>query len=365
MGFIFVAGAIFGEFELWKSYCNGTSNPPLMVMKKENITDIFFWEDLVERTLFSVRRATRVIVQTHQILRLPRKMNPMTAPCHTWQVIYKAQSNMCPSRNSPIIAPAPKHDRPKSQRNLPKTAETSFTMRGRSEHDPTMTPSGRNPLRDQGYFSRPPRAFCSKKYIISRSDYHSKFHRVLRLPRKWLFIFTIPAPAMKNKSNNWSSSQLKPHLQCAERHLSQSRLTKYCACHENWISWFILFTQETSFSMRRATRVSLQLQQILRLPRTWIPLLILVTNKTWFTMHEATCIIPMTDPCQTGNVIDNAQSNMCHSPISQKYCAWPNNVFIKGSLFEKRPMNECDRSIWWIWSVTFRGRRSIRWNLEW
>ena len=42
------------------------------------------------------------------------------------------------SPNSPNTAPATKNDRPKSQRNLLKTDETSFPMRGRSDHDPTM-----------------------------------------------------------------------------------------------------------------------------------------------------------------------------------------------------------------------------------
>ena len=42
----------------------------------------------------------------------------------------------------------------------------------------------RNPPRNRGYFSGPPRAFCIEKYNISRSGYHSKFHRILRLPRK-------------------------------------------------------------------------------------------------------------------------------------------------------------------------------------
>ena len=81
------------------------------------------------------------------------------------------------SPNSPNTAPATKNDRPESQRNLLKTDE-------RSEHDPTMKPSVRNPPRNRGYLSRPPRAFCIEKYNISRSGYHSKFHRILRLPRK-------------------------------------------------------------------------------------------------------------------------------------------------------------------------------------
>ena len=49
-----------------------------------------------------------------------------------------------------------------------------------------MKPSFRNPPRNRGYFSRP-RAFCIEKYNISRSGYHSKFHRILRLPRKVAF----------------------------------------------------------------------------------------------------------------------------------------------------------------------------------
>ena len=84
------------------------------------------------------------------------------------------------SPNSPNTAPATKNDRPKSQRNLLKTDETSFPMRGRSDHETSV----RNPPRNRGSFSRPPRAFCIEKYNISRSGYHSKFYRILRLPRK-------------------------------------------------------------------------------------------------------------------------------------------------------------------------------------
>ena len=137
-------------------------------------------------TLFTMRGVTcvMIIVLTHQILRLPRKMNLMIDPWHKWNVIYNARSNMRHSPNSPNTAPATKNDRPKSQRNLLKTDETSFPMRGRSENDPSMKPSVRNPPRNRGYFSRPPRAFCIEKYNISRSGYHSKFHRILRLPRK-------------------------------------------------------------------------------------------------------------------------------------------------------------------------------------
>ena len=146
-------------------------------------------------------------------------------------------------------------------------------------------------------------AFCMEKYNISRSGYLSKFHQVLRLPRKVTLqlhqILRLPrkmnlmidlrliwnvisnaqskqsqpptsantAPATQNESHDWSASHMKRHLQCAEQAKSTSNLTKYCACHAKWISWLIRVTHETSFRMRGASNVNLQPQQILRLPR--------------------------------------------------------------------------------------------------
>ena len=201
-----------------------------------------------------------VLQSTNPVLLCTTKYYSSTT-LHTWNVIYNARSNMCHSPNSPNTAPATKNDRPKSQRNLLKTDETSFPMRGRSDHDPRMKPSVRNPPRNRGYLSRPPRAFCIEKYNISRSGYHSKFHRV--------------------------------YCACHEKwHL---HFTKYCACHEKWHSSLILFTHETLFTMRGVTSVIVQTHQILRLPRK---------------------MNLMIDPWHKWNVIYNARSNMCHSPSS-------------------------------------------------
>ena len=196
-----------------------------------------------------MRGATCVIVQSHQTLRLPRKMNLMIDPWHKWNVIYNARSNMRHSPNSPNTAPATKNDRPKSQRNWLKTDETSFPMRGRSDHDPsrigawsdhdpTMKPSVRNLPRNRGDLSRPLRAFCNEKCNISRSDYHSKFH------------------------------QIRVTL----------ALTKYCTCHEKWHSSWILFTHETLFTMRGVTSVIVQTYRACH--EKWISWLILDTNET-------------------------------------------------------------------------------------
>ena len=261
-------------------------------------------------TSFPMRGATGVTIQPHQILRLPRKMTRLLYRPHIWNVISNARSNRCHYPTSPNTAPATKNDTARFQRKSPKTGETSFPMRGRSEHDPSMIRAwsdhenaNRNPPRKWGYFSSSPRAFSIEKYNVSRPILHSNLHQILRLPRKvplelhqilrlsrrkthilsphriWNVIYsarsnrchhpTSPntAPATKNDSTALSSSHMKRHFQCAEQQVSPSNLTKYCACHEKWLDCFIVLTYETSFPMRGATGVTIQPHQILRLPR--------------------------------------------------------------------------------------------------
>ena len=261
-------------------------------------------------TSFTVRGATGVTIQPHQILRLPRKMTRLLYRPHIWNVISNARSNRCHYPTSPNTAPATKNDTARFQRKSPKTDETSFPMRGRSEHDPTMIRpwsdhenANRNPPRKWGYFSSSPRAFSIEKYNVSRPILHSNLHQILRLPRKvplelhqilrlsrrkthilsphriWNVIYsarsnrchhpTSPntAPATKNDSTALSSSHMKRHLQCGEQQVSPSNLTKYRACHTKWLACLIVVTYETSFPMRGATGVTIQPRQILRLPR--------------------------------------------------------------------------------------------------
>ena len=261
-------------------------------------------------TSFTMRRATGITLEPHQILRLPRKMTLMIDLRHIWNVIYNARSNRHHPPTSPNTAPATQKCTPKSKQNSPRTVEASIPMRGRFDHDPTMIRTwsehelviSHPPVR-RGYFSRFGDAFCIENYNISRSGYLLKFHRILRLPRKvtlqphqmlllprkmmriidcrriWNVIYnaqsnrhrppTSPntAPATQNDSHDWSSSHMKRHLQCAEQQALPSNLTKYCACHAKWLSWLIFVTYETSFTMRGATGITLQPHQILRLPR--------------------------------------------------------------------------------------------------
>ena len=116
-------------------------------------------------TSFTMRGATRVSVQLHQILRLPRKMNVINDLRHIWNVISNAWSKSSHPPTSPNTAPATQnechqwsasHMKPhfqcveqvKSPSNLTKycachakwmssmicvTYETSFPMRGASK----------------------------------------------------------------------------------------------------------------------------------------------------------------------------------------------------------------------------------------
>ena len=75
-------------------------------------------------------------------------------------------------------------------------------------------------------------------------------HQILRLSRRKARILS-------------PQSHMKPHLQCAEQQVSRSNLTKYCACHAEGLAYLVFITFETSFTMRRATAVTIQLHQIL------------------------------------------------------------------------------------------------------
>ena len=61
-------------------------------------------------TSFTMRGATGITLQPHQVLRLPRKMNLMIDPHHIWNVIYNAWSNRHHPPTSPSTAPATQNE---------------------------------------------------------------------------------------------------------------------------------------------------------------------------------------------------------------------------------------------------------------
>ena len=155
-----------------------------------------------------------------------------------------------------------------------KFAENSWNVisnarpiRDRSENDPRPFPSVRNPPRNRGYFSRSGRTVCIEKYNISRSGYLSKFHQVLRLPRK-------------------VTLQLHQVLRLPRK-----------------------VTLELHQVLRLPRKVTLELHQVLRLPRK----VTLDLHQVLRLPHRMTRRL---DPRHIWNVISNARRNKCHPPNS-------------------------------------------------
>ena len=103
-------------------------------------------------TLFTMRGATGITLQPHQILRLPRK------------ITLQNQRKIC---------------RKQLKRQF-QCGDDSNMIRPWSDHELVIS----HPPVRRGYFSRFGDAFCIENYNISRAGYLLKFHRILRLPRK-------------------------------------------------------------------------------------------------------------------------------------------------------------------------------------
>ena len=217
-----------------------------------------------------LRLPRKVTLDLHQVLRLPHRMTRRLDPRHIWNVISNVRRNKCHTPNSPNTAPATQNDHATSGRNLRKTAETSFPMRGRSEHDPRMIRSRSETvcvspqpatqqrllfaLQTNGLYWKIQHFALRLSFQISPSTAPTTKSNTWTSPstapttksNTWTSPSTAPttksdtwpspstAPATQNDSQAWSSSHMKRHFQCAEKQMSHSKLTKYCACHAKW-----------------------------------------------------------------------------------------------------------------------------------
>ena len=184
---------------------------------------VLFQYDKVQLQYYSVLQSTtlyyEVLLRTTEYnssTTLYYKVALMIDPWHIWTVIYTARSN----RSHPPTSPNTKILRLPRKMNLMIDTRHVWNVTYNARSNRSHPPTSRN-----------------------------------------------TAPATQNESHDWSASHMKRHLQCAEQQESSSNFTKYRTCHEKWISWLSSVTYETPFTMRGATRVTLQLHQILRLPR--------------------------------------------------------------------------------------------------
>ena len=145
-------------------------------------------------TSFTMRGASTVSHQPHQILRLPRKMNPMINPRRTWNVIYNARSKHSQPPTSPNTAPATKSVSSRLQRKL---RELLPPIERRSEDNPRIKSSSRT--RRFGDLTRP----IWETHFVWKNT-------------------TFRAPAIYQNVTKC----------CACHEKSHSNFTKYCAWHE-------------------------------------------------------------------------------------------------------------------------------------
>ena len=261
------------------------------------------WLILVtHETLFTMRGATSVIVQTHQILRLPRKMNLMIDPWHKWNVIFTMRGATCVIVQTHQILRLPrKMTVPNLKEICWKRMKRHFQcaadprmIRPWSEHGPSMIrPWNRQSatrLATEVTFHAHHEHFVLKnttfrapaiipnftEYCACHEKWHIELHQILRLPRKknlmidpchtWNAIYNArsnkchcpnspnTAPATQNESHDWSLTQMKRYIYNARsnmRHSPNSPNTAPATKNDRPESQRnSLKTDETSFPMR-------------------------------------------------------------------------------------------------------------------
>ena len=178
---------------------------------------------LTYETSFPMRGATGVTIQPHQILRLPHKMTRMLDRRHIWNIVSNARSNRYHDPTSPNTAPATKNDTARFRRKSPKKGETSFPMRGRSEHDPTMIRpwSEHDPSMIRPWKRKPqPASQVRLLFQLTTGIFYCKIQRFApnltfkpspnTAPATKSDTWTSPSTAPATKSGTWTSPNIAP-----------------------------------------------------------------------------------------------------------------------------------------------------------
>ena len=256
-------------------------------------------------TSFTVRGATGVTIQPHQILRLSRRKTRILSPHHIWNVIYSGAEQQVSRSNLTEYCALPRKIALRNfWQNLWKQVKRHFQcgddpsmirewsehdprmIREWSEHDPRMIRAWSehenancNPPRKWGYFSRSPEAFSIVKYNVSSPILHSNIHQVLRLPQKVTLDLHRILPLPRKVTLDLHRILPLPRKVTLELH-QILRLPR---------KDLVLITYETSFTVRGATGVTIQPHQILRLSR----------RKTRILCHDRTSpnTAPATQNC--------------------------------------------------------------------
>ena len=229
-------------------------------------------------TSFTMRGATGVTIQPHQILRLSRRKTRILSPHHIWNLIYNARSNRCHHPTSPNTAPATKNDSTalssshmkrhfqcaeqqvslsnltkycachekwhckiskKISKNRWNVISNAGPIRAWSEHDPTMKTQTATRLATEVTFRAHHEHFLLKNTTFRAQSYIQTFTKYCAYHKKIHLTFT-----------KCCTCHEKWHL----------NFTKYCACHEKW-------HHQLQQVLHLPRIVTLELQQVLHLPR--------------------------------------------------------------------------------------------------
>ena len=230
-------------------------------------------------TSFTMRGATGITIQPHQILRLPRKMTLQDFKENLQkQVKRHFQCGADPS----MIRPWKRKPQPASQPRLLFDLTTSifyckiqrFAPKLTFKHSPSTAPA-------------------------TKSD-----------------TWTSPSTAPATKSDTWTSPSTAP----ATKSDTRTSLLYSTWLYSTLLDSAWLYTYESSFTMRGATGVTIQPHQILRLPR----------RKTHLLNHH-----------HVWNLIYNAGSNRCHHPTSPNTAPATQNDSHAWSSSHMKPHFQC------------------------
>ena len=179
--------------------------------------------------LFIMRRAIRVTLHLHQILRLPRKITLIINPWNICSVVYIARNNRSHNPTLPNTAPAMKiwiqDFSGKSWNCFCRYKDGSRIIRWQNRHlapaasETLLVPSWRRIL----YWKI---QYYALRLSINISRNAAPAAKSNTPPS------SNTAPATKNDAHDWSLWHMQRRLHCAQQQESQSNFTKYCACHE-------------------------------------------------------------------------------------------------------------------------------------
>ena len=160
-----------------------------------------------------MRGASKVTLQTHQILRLPRNLEAQDFSGYS----LNASANRKTIRGYPRISD-----------DNPNTKSSSRTRRFGDLTLPILETI----------------LYCKIQHFALRLS--PKMSRNAA-PATKSHPPTSPntAPATQNESHPSSASHMKRHFQCAEPIQSPSNISKYCACHAKWMSTVLLYETST------------------------------------------------------------------------------------------------------------------------